>query len=158
MKLTQSPRTGARPSVRLCVGPELARCVHYCLTTASKNQVQPSLGCRQGGDFTKKTRHCPLTLSRTRHLPKISLLHQIESSSAVQQRYSSVFARSLTSVSNNQVQTSSGCRQGGRFHNKPRHFPRTLFPKRRLSKTPLLHQSESSSDARQRYGPVFVRS
>ena len=24
----------------------------YCLTTASKNQVQPSLGCRQGGDFT----------------------------------------------------------------------------------------------------------
>jgi hypothetical protein len=24
----------------------------YCLTTACKNQVQPSLGCRQGGDFT----------------------------------------------------------------------------------------------------------
>jgi hypothetical protein len=23
------PHTGARPSVRLCVGPELARCVHY---------------------------------------------------------------------------------------------------------------------------------
>jgi hypothetical protein len=23
--------TGARPSVRLCVGPELARCVHYTL-------------------------------------------------------------------------------------------------------------------------------
>jgi hypothetical protein len=23
------PHTGARPSVRLCVGPELARCVHW---------------------------------------------------------------------------------------------------------------------------------
>ena len=28
------PHTGARPSVRLCVGPELARCVHKFETTS----------------------------------------------------------------------------------------------------------------------------
>ena len=28
LKKNSEPRTGARPSVRLCVGPELARCVH----------------------------------------------------------------------------------------------------------------------------------
>jgi hypothetical protein len=27
-KVNSEPHTGARPSVRLCVGPELARCVH----------------------------------------------------------------------------------------------------------------------------------
>ena len=27
-KINSEPHTGARPSVRLCVGPELARCVH----------------------------------------------------------------------------------------------------------------------------------
>ena len=67
------------------------------------------------GRFHNKTRHCPLTLSRTRRLPKISLLHRIESSSAVQQRCSSVFVRSLTPASNNQVEPSSGCRHGGDF-------------------------------------------
>jgi hypothetical protein len=29
--VNSEPYTGARPSVRLCVGPELARCVHYTL-------------------------------------------------------------------------------------------------------------------------------
>jgi hypothetical protein len=29
-EVNSEPHTGARPSVRLCVGPELARCVHYC--------------------------------------------------------------------------------------------------------------------------------
>jgi|AntAceMinimDraft_5_1070358.scaffolds.fasta_scaffold60985_2 hypothetical protein len=28
--INSEPHTGARPSVRLCVGPELARCVHGC--------------------------------------------------------------------------------------------------------------------------------
>jgi hypothetical protein len=28
-EVNSEPHTGARPSVRLCVGPELARCVHY---------------------------------------------------------------------------------------------------------------------------------
>jgi hypothetical protein len=27
-EVNSEPHTGARPSVRLCVGPELARCVH----------------------------------------------------------------------------------------------------------------------------------
>jgi hypothetical protein len=30
LKKNSEPHTGARPSVRLCVGPELARCVHCC--------------------------------------------------------------------------------------------------------------------------------
>jgi len=34
LKKNSEPHTGARPSVRLCVGPELARCVHYRLGTA----------------------------------------------------------------------------------------------------------------------------
>jgi hypothetical protein len=29
--VNSEPQTGARPSVRLCVGPELARCFHYLL-------------------------------------------------------------------------------------------------------------------------------
>jgi len=29
LKKNSEPHTGARPSVRLCVGPELARCVHH---------------------------------------------------------------------------------------------------------------------------------
>ena len=31
-KKNSEPHTGARPSVRLCVGPELARCVHISFT------------------------------------------------------------------------------------------------------------------------------
>jgi hypothetical protein len=30
LKKNSEPHTGARPSVRLCVGPQLARCVHLC--------------------------------------------------------------------------------------------------------------------------------
>jgi hypothetical protein len=30
-EVNSEPHTGARPSVRLCVGPELARCVHIKL-------------------------------------------------------------------------------------------------------------------------------
>jgi hypothetical protein len=45
----------------------------------------------------------------------------------------------------------------GRMQNKPRNCPLTVTPTRRLSKTPLPHQSDSSSDERQRFGPVFVR-
>ena len=30
-EVNSEPHTGARPSVRLCVGPELARCVHKIL-------------------------------------------------------------------------------------------------------------------------------
>jgi hypothetical protein len=28
-EVNSGPHNGARPSVRLCVGPELARCVHF---------------------------------------------------------------------------------------------------------------------------------
>jgi hypothetical protein len=33
LEVNLEPHTGARPSVRLCVGPELARCVHGKLYT-----------------------------------------------------------------------------------------------------------------------------
>ena len=62
-----------------------------------------------------------------------------------------------TPASKNQFQPSSGCRQGGRFFNKPSQCPRTLSPIRRPPKTPLLNQIESSSDVQQRYGSVFFR-
>ena len=52
--------------------------------------------------------------------------------------------------------TQLGVPTRGRFHNKPRHCPRTLPPTRRPPKTPLLHHNESSSAAQQRYGSVFV--
>jgi hypothetical protein len=62
----------------------------------------------------------------------------------------------LTPSSENQVQPSSGCRQGGRIHNKTRHCPLTFSSIRRPTKTPLLHQNELSSDVWLRYGPVSV--
>jgi hypothetical protein len=34
----------------------------------------------------------------------------------------------LAPASTNQIEPSSGCRQRGRFHLKPRHCPQTLFP------------------------------
>jgi hypothetical protein len=34
-EVNSEPHTGARPSVRLCVGPELARCVHGNVTSTS---------------------------------------------------------------------------------------------------------------------------
>jgi hypothetical protein len=43
------------------------------------------------GRFHLKPSHCPLTLSPTRRPPKTPLLHQNESTSAVRQRYDSVF-------------------------------------------------------------------
>jgi len=62
----------------------------------------------------------------------------------------------LTPESKNQVEPSSGCLHGGDFTKKTRQWLLSLYPIRRPSKTPLLHQNESSSDVRQRYGPVFV--
>jgi hypothetical protein len=85
-----------------------------CLAPASKNQVEPSSGCRQGGDFTSNLATA-LGLSPIRRSPKTPLLHQNESSPAVRQRYGSVFVPCLAPASKNQVQTSSGCRQGGDF-------------------------------------------
>ena len=83
------------PPKRVVVGRMAAlrlRLLSY-LTPASKNQVEPSSGCRQGGAYHKKPRHCPLSLSPIRHPPKTPLLHQNESSSNVRQRYGSVFFR-----------------------------------------------------------------
>jgi hypothetical protein len=51
-EINSEPHTGARPSVRLCVGPELARCVHSlagaqvacCLLAASPTQTKHLAG------------------------------------------------------------------------------------------------------------------
>ena len=60
------------PPKRVVVGRTAALWPRFrpCLTPASKTQVQPSSGCRQGGRFDLKTRHCPLSLSPTRRPPK----------------------------------------------------------------------------------------
>jgi hypothetical protein len=39
-EVNSEPHTGARPSVRLCVGPELARCVHNALAVRSPARVR----------------------------------------------------------------------------------------------------------------------
>jgi hypothetical protein len=36
--VNSEPHTGARPSVRLCVGPELARCVHTWDSDTNKSK------------------------------------------------------------------------------------------------------------------------
>ena len=56
-------------------------------------RFNPARGADKGGRFHKKPRHCPLSLSPTRRPPKTPLLHRNESSSAVRQRYGSLFVR-----------------------------------------------------------------
>jgi hypothetical protein len=46
LKKNSEPHTGARPSVRLCVGPELARCVHRIITLGIKFSNSHGLGHR----------------------------------------------------------------------------------------------------------------
>jgi hypothetical protein len=38
-EVNSEPHTEARPSVRLCVGPELARCVHSCKSLSSLKKI-----------------------------------------------------------------------------------------------------------------------
>jgi hypothetical protein len=63
-EVNSEPHTGARPSVRLCVGPERARCFHHttskrCLivptralgwATDPRKYENPSEGCTRGTD------------------------------------------------------------------------------------------------------------
>jgi len=126
-----------------------------CLTPASKNQVQPSSGCRQGGDFTTNLAtalcHCLLLVAHPR--PRCS------TETSRRRPYGNATAPSL-SVPNTCKQKSGSTQlrvpSRGRFHLKPRHCPRTLSPTRRPPKTPLLHQNESSSVVWQRYGSVLI--
>jgi len=115
----------------------------YCLTTASKNQVQPSLGCRQGGDFTTN-------LATALGLSSLPVAHPRPRRSTKTSRrrtYSSATAPS-SSVPNTCKQKTGSTQLGvptwGQFHNKPRRCPLSLSPTRHPPKTPLLHQNESS--------------
>jgi len=152
---TQDP---VAPPKRVVVGQTAALRLRLCpcLTPASKNQVQPSSGCRQRGDFTKK-------LATALGLSSLPVAHPRPRCSTKTSRrwpYGSATAPS-SSVPNACKQESGSTQLGvptrGRFHLKPRHCPLSLSPTRRPSKTPLLLQNESSSDVRQRYGSVFVR-
>jgi hypothetical protein len=42
LELNSEPHTGARPSVRLCVGPELARCLHHTTSRRCLNRAHKS--------------------------------------------------------------------------------------------------------------------
>jgi len=127
---TQDP---VAPPKRVLVGRTVARRLRlrYCLTTASKNQVQTISGCRQGGDFTTNLATALLTLSRTRLLPKISLLKPkqvVVGRTASQQLRLRLFLYTCKQESD---LTQLGVPTRGRFYNKPRHCPRTLSPTRR---------------------------
>jgi hypothetical protein len=59
-EVNSEPHNGARPSVRLCVGPELARCVHLSDDVASPFlplhlapgvRIYSSIALRLGGAF-----------------------------------------------------------------------------------------------------------
>ena len=150
---TQDPVT---PPKRVVVGrtAALRPRLRLCLTPASKNQVELSSGCRQGGDFTKNSQQPSDYLSYPSPTqdpvapPKRVVVGQ---TAALRLR----LCPCLTPASKNQVQPSSGCRQGGDF-TKTRNYPRTIFPTRRPPKTPLLHQNESSSVVWLRYGFVLI--
>ena len=110
---TQDP---VAPPKRVVVGRTLALRLRFrlCLRSASKNQVEPSSGCRQGGDFTKKSQ-----------LPLDYLSYPSPTQDPVASPKRVVVGRTaalwlrlcpcLTPASKNQVQPSSGCRQGGDF-------------------------------------------
>ena len=63
----------------------------------------------------------------------------------------------LTLVNKKQVKPKLGATTREHFHLKPHYCPLPLALTRQPPKTPLLHQNESSSDARQRYGSAFAR-
>jgi hypothetical protein len=126
------------------------------LTPASKNQVEPNSGCRQGGDITTNlaTALCHSLLSVTHPRPRCS------TETSRRRTYGSATAPS-SSVPNACKQESGSTQLGvptrWRFHLKPRHCLLSLSPIRRPPKTSELHRNGSSSDVRQRYGSVFVR-
>jgi len=153
---TQDP---VAPPKRVVVGrtAALRLRLHHCLTPESKNQVELSSGCRQGGDFTQKNSPLPsVTLSYPSPIqdpvapPKRVVAGR---TAALQLR----LHHCLTPESKNQVELSSGCRQGGDFTQKTRHCLLSLSPIRRPSKTPLLHRNESSSAVQQPYSSLFFR-
>jgi hypothetical protein len=51
LKKNSEPHTGARPSVRLCVGPELARCVHFIFIVIDLVELQPLRKFGSEADF-----------------------------------------------------------------------------------------------------------
>jgi hypothetical protein len=152
---TQDPVT---PPKRVVVGrtAALRYRLRLCLTPASKNQVEPSSGCRQGGDFIKKI----ATALGLSFLPVAHPRPSCFTKTSRRRTYGSAMAPSL-SVPNTCKQESGSTQlrvpTRGRFHNKPRHCPLSLSPTRRPPKTPSLHRNESSSAVRQRYGSLFVR-
>ena len=118
---TQDP---VAPSKRVVIGRISARRLRlrYCLTTASKNQVQPSSGCRQGGDFTSN-------LATALGLSPLPVAHPRPRRSTKTSRrrpYSSATAPSSSLPNNCKLKSGStqlGMPTRGRFHNKPRHCP-----------------------------------
>jgi hypothetical protein len=68
-EVNSEPQTGARPSVRLCVGPELARCVHSKLRAPPR---RTSLG-----PFVCGARACSLCSLAFFFFLKLNLQHLI---------------------------------------------------------------------------------
>jgi hypothetical protein len=159
LSLSYPPSTHgpAAPTKRVVVGhaAALRRLLSPYLTPASKNQVQPSSGCRQGGAIS----------AQISPLPSVSFSCPSPTQNPIAPTKRAVVGRTaalrlrlfpcLTPSSKNHVQPSSGCRQGGKFHLKPRLCPLALFPTRHPPNTPLLQQNESPPAARRRYRSVL---
>jgi len=122
----------------------------------SRIRFNAARGADKGGDFSSNLAtalcHCLLPVAHQR--PRCS------TKTSRRRPYGRTTAPS-SFVPNTCKQESGSTQLGvptrGRFHLKPCHCLLSLSPTRRPPKTPLLHQNESSSDVRQRYGSVFVR-
>jgi hypothetical protein len=150
--------------LRVCFLPP----AFFCFVLACKPCRDPGLTCKQESGSTQLGVPTRGAISQqTSPLPSFTVSYPSPTQDPVAPPKRVVVGRLaalrlrllsyLTPTSKNQGQPSSGCRQGGRYHKKPRHCPLALSPIRHPPKTPLLHQNESSSNVRQRYGSVFVR-
>jgi hypothetical protein len=70
-ELNSEPHIGVRPSVRLCVGPEFARCVHFPIVfKKDTHHISPCLSFRRAS-VSKNLRHNPLLLHyQSNHVPR----------------------------------------------------------------------------------------
>jgi hypothetical protein len=85
-----------------------------CLASARKNRVQPSSGCRQGGDFTLKLATALwLSLIPATHPRSVTTPKRVVAGHTAAWRL--CLCPCLAPASKNQAQPSSGCRQGGDF-------------------------------------------
>jgi hypothetical protein len=118
-----------------------------CLAPASKNQVQPSSGCRQGGAFSSNlaTALCYYPVPATHPRPRCSTETNRRRPYG---RNITVFSLVSSTCKQKSRLTQLGMPTRGRFQLKPRHCPLSFFCIRHPPKTSLFHQNERKEESR----------